>query len=62
MPEIAVTQSAANADKDSLVYELARIVNQISAAIVELDADATGGGVVSILPDTITFRETGDPS
>lgn len=57
-----VTQSAANADKDSLVYELARIVNQLQAAVMELDADATGGGVVSVEPDTIEFVETGAPS
>lgn len=62
MAEVTVSQSVANAGKDSLAYELARIINQIAAAIVELDADATGGGVVTTLPDTLTFRETGDPS
>jgi hypothetical protein len=34
-----VTQSAANAVKGSAVYELARIVNQLQAAVAELKAD-----------------------
>lgn len=57
-----VPQSAANAADGSAIYVLALIVNQIVAALVELDADATGGGVVSVTPDTIEFEETGAPS
>lgn len=34
-----VAQSTANAGKDSLAYELARIVNQLQAAVAELKAD-----------------------
>lgn len=57
-----VTQSAANAAEGSAIYVLALIVNQIVAALAELDADATGGGVVTTAPDTIEFEETGAPS
>lgn len=39
MAEITVAQSTANAGKDSLVYELARIVNQLQAAVAELKTD-----------------------
>lgn len=39
MAQITVGQSAANAARDSLVYELARIVNQLATAVNELKAD-----------------------
>jgi hypothetical protein len=39
MAEKKVAQSAANAAKGSLVYELARIVNQLQAAVEELKTD-----------------------
>lgn len=61
MPVVKVTQSAANAEEGSALYEALRVINQIQAAVVELDADATGGGVVTTMPDTIQFKETGAP-
>lgn len=39
MAEKKVPQSAANAAKGTLVYELARIVNQLQAAVEELKTD-----------------------
>lgn len=64
-----VPQSAANADKDSLVYELARIVNQLQAdaatIAAKLDADAGVTDVnyaAQLTADTLSFEETGVPS
>lgn len=39
MAEKKVPQSAANATKGSALYELARIVNQLQAAVEELKTD-----------------------
>lgn len=70
MAVVTVSQSAANAAKDSLIYELTVIVNALAADIntltAKLDADAgvtdTDYAATLGTEDTITFRETGTPS
>lgn len=56
--EVAQVRAA----QGTALYEAILQINQIVAALVELDADATGGGVVTTMPAGITFRETGDPT
>lgn len=70
MPEVTVSQSAANVAPDTAVYELARIINDLAAKLdtltAKLDADAGVGdanyaATVGSL-DTLRFRETGLPA
>lgn len=52
---------AADVKAHGVIEALVAIVNQLSAAVAELDADATGGGVVSTLPDSIVLLNGNTP-